>query len=120
MRRASPERSQALERLLAEQRAYYRAIAPEYGQSAIPDVAESALEAAGAGYRTDEELVEGPRSSTIRRTVGDGTAYRLVKVPHAPAGLEQRLRRLGWDIAVRSTSGPFYWGEGCRARPDGQ
>ena len=68
------------------------------------------------GYRTEEELVEGRRSSTIRRTLADGTAYRLVKVPHTPEQLEERLRRLGWDIAVRSTSGPFYWGIGGLAR----
>ena len=66
------------------------------------------------GYRTEAELIEGPRSSTIRRTVGDGTVYRLVKVPHTPAELEASLRRLGWDIAVRTTSGPFYWGAGGR------
>jgi len=68
------------------------------------------------GYRTEEELIEGPNSSTISRTVADGTAYRLVKVPHAPAELEAELRRLGWDIAVKATSGPFYWGAGGRAR----
>jgi SAM-dependent methyltransferase len=37
-------------------------------------------------YRTPEELVDGPSSSTIRRQLPDGTAYRLVKVPHQPAG----------------------------------
>jgi hypothetical protein len=40
-------------------------------------------------YRTPEELVEGPSSSTIRRRISDGTAYRLVKVPHEPADLER-------------------------------
>ena len=69
------------------------------------------------GYRTDEELIEGPESTTIRRALGDGTGYRVLKVPHAPAKLEARLRRLGWDIAVRTTPGPFYWGAGGRARP---
>ena len=68
------------------------------------------------GHRTEEELIEGPHSTTIRRTAGDGTAYRLVKVPHAPAELEVELRRLGWDIVVKATSGPFYWGAGGRAR----
>jgi SAM-dependent methyltransferase len=65
-------------------------------------------------YRTPDELVEGPESSTIRRQIPDGTAYRLVKVPHQPADLERRLRQLGWDITVTATAGPFYWGAGTR------
>ncbi len=68
------------------------------------------------GYRTADELIDGPESSTIRRTLGDGTTYRVVKVPHAPAELEAALGRLGWDIPVKTTSGPFYWGAGRRAR----
>lgn len=66
-------------------------------------------------YRTPAELVEGPSSSTIRRQVPDGTAYRLVKVPHQPEELERRLRRLGWDIKVTATAGPFYRGAGRRS-----
>jgi SAM-dependent methyltransferase len=68
------------------------------------------------GYRTPDELVDGPSSSTIQRRLGDGTPHRLVKVPHRPPDLEQQLRRIGWDITVRSTSGPFYWGAGTRER----
>jgi len=67
-------------------------------------------------YRTPDELVEGPSSSTIRRQIPDGTAYRLVKVPYRPADLERWLRRLGWDIKVTATAGPFYWGEGSRGQ----
>jgi SAM-dependent methyltransferase len=66
-------------------------------------------------YRTPDELVEGPSSSTIRRRLDDGTSYRIVKVPHTPADLEERLRRIGWNIKVTATSGPFYWGAGSRA-----
>ena len=29
--------------------------------------------------------------------------------------LEERLRRIGWNITVTDTSGPFYWGAGTRA-----
>jgi SAM-dependent methyltransferase len=65
-------------------------------------------------YRTADELVEGPSSSTICRRLDDGTSYRIVKVPHQPPDLEQRLRRLGWNIKVTSTAGPFYWGAGTR------
>jgi hypothetical protein len=67
-------------------------------------------------YRTPDELVEGPLSSTIGRQLPDGTAYRLVKIPHQPADLERRLRQLGWDIKVNSTTGPFYWGAGSRGK----
>jgi SAM-dependent methyltransferase len=66
-------------------------------------------------YRTPDELVEGPLSSTIRRRLGDGTSYRIVKVPHHPAELERRLHRLGWNIKVTATAGPFYWGAGSRS-----
>ena len=65
-------------------------------------------------YRTPDELIEGPASSTIQRRIPDGTAYRIVKVPHEPADLERRLRELGWDVTVRPTAGPFFWGAGER------
>jgi SAM-dependent methyltransferase len=64
------------------------------------------------GYRTPDELIEGPASSTIQRRTPDGTAYRIVKVQHEPADLERRLRGLGWDITVTPTAGPFFWGAG--------
>lgn len=63
-------------------------------------------------YRTADELMEGPSSSTIRRQIPDGTAYRIVKVPYQPGDLERRIGRLGWDIKVTATAGPFYWGAG--------
>jgi SAM-dependent methyltransferase len=63
-------------------------------------------------YRTPEELIEGPASSTIERRTPDGTAYRIVKVAHEPVDLERQLRGLGWDITVTPTAGPFYWGAG--------
>jgi SAM-dependent methyltransferase len=63
-------------------------------------------------YRTPDELIEGESSSTIRRRLNDGSSYRAVKVPHCPADLEERLRRLGWQVKVSATSGPCYWGQG--------
>lgn len=66
-------------------------------------------------YRTPDELIEGESSSTIRRHLSDGSQHRLVKVPHEPAELEQRLADLGWAISVTPTAGPFYWGAGARA-----
>ncbi|WP_329126709.1 class I SAM-dependent methyltransferase [Streptomyces sp. NBC_01465] len=65
-------------------------------------------------YRTPEELVEGPASSTIQRRIPDGRAYRIVKVPYEPVELEGQLRELGWDITVTPTAGPFFWGAGHR------
>lgn len=64
--------------------------------------------------RTDVELVEGAHSPIVRRRLNDGTPFRVIKVPHAPAELERRLRALNWDINVTGTSGPFYWGTGGR------
>lgn len=64
------------------------------------------------GYRTPDELIEGPSSPVIRRQTPDGTAYRIVKMPHRPAELERQLRQLGWDIKVTPTAGPFFWGAG--------
>jgi SAM-dependent methyltransferase len=66
------------------------------------------------GYRTQDELIEGPASTIIQRRTPDGTAYRIVKVPHEPADLERRLRELGWEITVTPTAGPFFWGAGHR------
>jgi demethylmenaquinone methyltransferase/2-methoxy-6-polyprenyl-1,4-benzoquinol methylase len=66
-------------------------------------------------FRVPEELVEGEDSEVIRRRLTDGTSFRAVKVPHTPAELERRLRRLGWQIEVSPASGPFFWGAGTRA-----
>jgi SAM-dependent methyltransferase len=71
------------------------------------------------GYRTPAELIEGPASATIQRRTPDGTAYRIVKVPHEPAVLQRQLRDLGWDITITPTAGPFYWGAGHRAEVSG-
>jgi ubiquinone/menaquinone biosynthesis C-methylase UbiE len=65
-------------------------------------------------FRTEAELVEGAASTTVERRLRDGTAHRAVKVPHEPGHLQRELRRLGWDVTVHPTRGPFYWGEGGR------
>jgi demethylmenaquinone methyltransferase/2-methoxy-6-polyprenyl-1,4-benzoquinol methylase len=61
-------------------------------------------------YRTPDELIEGPASSVVRRRLEDGSTYRAVKVPHTPEELQARITALGWDVNVRPTAGPFYWG----------
>ena len=65
-------------------------------------------------HRTAAELIEGDGSSIVERRLNDGTAFRVIKVPYSPDQLEQRLRRLDWDITVTGTPGPFYWGTGGR------
>ena len=60
--------------------------------------------------RKPEELIYGKASSVIQRRLKDGTAHHAVKVPHKPAELEIRLRRLGWLIQVTPIWGPFYYG----------
>lgn len=64
-------------------------------------------------FRPPEELM-GESSSTVQRRLGNGTAYRAVKVPYRPAALEAQLASLGWRFTVTQTSGPFYWGAGGR------
>jgi len=65
-------------------------------------------------FRPAEELIEGEASSTIQRRLGDGTPYRIVKVPYRPRELEAKLARLGWRFGVTQTSGAFYWAAGSR------
>ena len=65
-------------------------------------------------FRTPDELIEGERSSTIRRRLTDGSAFRAVKVPHTAESLERRIQALGWRVQVRHLAGPFFWGEGHR------
>jgi demethylmenaquinone methyltransferase/2-methoxy-6-polyprenyl-1,4-benzoquinol methylase len=66
-------------------------------------------------FRTSDELIEGEASSTIRRHVSDGRRFRIVKVPHTPEKLEQRIRELGWNMNVRRLAGPFFFGQGTPA-----
>ena len=65
--------------------------------------------------RPDAELVAGPTSPIVRRQLADGRSFNVLKIPHEPGALEQRLGRLGWRITVTPTSGPFYWGTGTRS-----
>jgi trans-aconitate methyltransferase len=69
--------------------------------------------------RTPEELIYGEASPAIQRRLKDGTGHRAVKVPHEPAELEVRLRRLGWHIRVTPVWGPFYYGAGTAAHSIG-
>lgn len=65
-------------------------------------------------HRAHDELVEGPGSPIVQRLTGNGTPFRIIKVPFEAEELEGRLRTSGWDITVTPTVGPFYWGTGTR------
>jgi SAM-dependent methyltransferase len=65
-------------------------------------------------HRTERELIQGGDSIVVQRQLLDGTPYRVIKVPYEPVELERRLRDLRWNITVKGTSGPFYWGAGTR------
>ena len=63
-------------------------------------------------YRTEAELIEGPSSPIIQRRTGDGTPFRIVKIPFRADELEARLRGLGWDIAVDCDARAVLLGHG--------
>jgi SAM-dependent methyltransferase len=89
--------------------------------AAFWSLVDACLEPAGRvffvddAFRLPEELIEGEASTTIQRRVGDGRAFRAVKVSYRPAQLEQQLAALGWRFSVTQTSGHFYWASGGRA-----
>ena len=76
----------------------------------------SCLEPAGRvmfvddAHRTHDELIYGESSTVVRRRLRNGAAYNVVKVPHTPRQLEERIRRLGWRVSVTQTSEPFFYG----------
>ena len=65
----------------------------------------------GAGNEADVSATGIP---TVRRTLGDGRAFEIVKVFWRPPDLRDRLRALGWDAEVRSVGRTFLCGT---ARP---
>jgi demethylmenaquinone methyltransferase/2-methoxy-6-polyprenyl-1,4-benzoquinol methylase len=50
------------------------------------------------------------------RRLNDGREYRIVKVFHQPAALEQTLADLGWAITVQATPTFFLYASGARNR----
>jgi demethylmenaquinone methyltransferase/2-methoxy-6-polyprenyl-1,4-benzoquinol methylase len=62
----------------------------------------------------EAEMREGEASSIIERRSNDGTPFRVVKVAFRAEDLERRPQAAGWNIAVTSSGGPFYWGRGGR------
>jgi demethylmenaquinone methyltransferase/2-methoxy-6-polyprenyl-1,4-benzoquinol methylase len=54
----------------------------------------------GPGDAATEELLAGLAAPAVRRRLADGSAHRVVKVFHDPAGLTVALRELGWTARV--------------------
>jgi SAM-dependent methyltransferase len=122
--------------LLAEQVAYYRAVAPDYESLSVPGGGGSEVAAALEAFAPAGDVLElacGPGMWTellLRHatsvTAVDAAPEMLARAralvgDDAGAGggsteLEQRLDALGWRLTVTQTSGAFYWGAGSRGR----
>lgn len=57
-----------------------------------------------------EDLIEGARVPTVRRTLNDGTVHSTIKSFHEPADLAARLDDLGWTAEVQPVGDRFLWG----------
>jgi SAM-dependent methyltransferase len=58
----------------------------------------------------DHEL-EGPDGTSVTRRLNDGRMFRIVKRFFEPVTLEEELRDLGWNVAVRATGDLLLTGE---------
>jgi len=56
------------------------------------------------------------RDEVIERRLRDGSTFRVIKNFVDPAEMERRLRRLGWDCAIRRDGGDWVSGEARLAR----
>ena len=65
--------------------------------------------------REKEAYVAG-RDEIVERRLRDGSTFRVIKNFVDPDRLELRLRRLGWDCAIRRDGGDWVCGEARPAR----
>ena len=65
--------------------------------------------------RGKEAYVAG-RGEVVERQLADGSTFRVIKNFVDPAGLESRLRELGWDCAIRRDGGDWVVGEARLAK----
>jgi 2-polyprenyl-3-methyl-5-hydroxy-6-metoxy-1,4-benzoquinol methylase len=63
--------------------------------------------------RGKEAYVSG-RDEVVERRLNDGSMYRVIKNFVDPPGLEDQLRRLGWDCTVRREGSDWVFGEARR------
>jgi SAM-dependent methyltransferase len=66
----------------------------------------------------DHEL-EGPDGTSVTRRLNDGRVFRIVKRFFEPATLEEELRDLGWNVAVRATGDLLLTAEATPRSGDG-
>ena len=59
-----------------------------------------------------DHRLPGPEATVLRRRLNDGREFQIYKVFYEPAELEERLRALGWEVAVRATRRYFIHGCG--------
>ena len=57
------------------------------------------------------QSAQGSESAMTRR-LNDGREFRIVKLYHKPATLQQRLEEMGWDARIESTDNYFVYGSG--------
>jgi len=65
--------------------------------------------------REKEAYVAG-HDEVVERRLGDGSTFRVIKNFVDPEELELRLRRLGWDTAIRRDGSDWVYGEARLAR----
>jgi SAM-dependent methyltransferase len=63
------------------------------------------------GFDGGEQALGDDRGTTVR-PLEDGRTFRMVKVYHRPAELQNRLRALGWKVDVRAAGDRIYSGAG--------
>jgi hypothetical protein len=56
------------------------------------------------------------RDEVVERRLRDGSTFRVIKNFVDPEELELRLRRLGWDCAIRRDGSDWIYGEARLAR----
>ncbi|MBW8481132.1 class I SAM-dependent methyltransferase [Actinomadura parmotrematis] len=66
-----------------------------------------------------EDVLAGEDVPAVRRGLGDGSRYRVVKVFHDPRDLTAALEALGWSATVRTVEERFIAGVAEPAAADG-
>ncbi|MET8638742.1 class I SAM-dependent methyltransferase [Streptomyces sp. NPDC004680] len=64
----------------------------------------------GPGESDGEEVLTGQPVPSVRRRLGDGSEYRIVKVFHEPGQLVRDLAAWGWQARVRPVGSNFIAG----------
>ena len=89
-------------------------------------LARRALKPTGSAFFVDSLFTDeapakdhGPidRTGVVERKLNDGRVFKIVKLFYEPTGLEDALRKLGWETAIRTSDEFFIYGT---ARPQGE